>query len=89
MDAPEIARGHRGRVREVAKRAPQPLRYRVTMQKPASKLSKKLPLKRETIRSLAHLELEQVGAGAGGVVAVFDTGDTTCAPKSPAIAPRG
>lgn len=87
MDTPGITRGHRRRIREVA-RPPLPLRYRVTMQKPASKISKKLPLKREIIRSLGHLELQQVGAGAGGVAAAFDTGDTTCA-KPPAILPHG
>lgn len=65
-----------------------PLRYRVTMQKPASKFSKKLPLKRETIRALGRLELEQVGAGDGGVAAVFDTGATNCA-KPPALFPPG
>jgi hypothetical protein len=60
------------------------------MQKPASKLSKKLPLTREAIRSLGQLELERVGAGAGGDVPAFDTGDFSCGvPKPPAILPHG
>lgn len=45
------------------------------MKKSASNVSKQLPLKRETIRSLGHLELEQVVAGTAGAAPVFDTGD--------------
>lgn len=43
------------------------------MKRPASSVSKKLPLKRESIRSLGHLKLEQIVAGT--VAPVFDTGD--------------
>jgi hypothetical protein len=45
------------------------------MKKSASSVSKKLPLKRESIRSLSHLKLEQVVAGTVGGAPVFDTGD--------------
>ena len=81
MDTPETGRGHRRGAREVAI-AVAALRYRVTMKRPAPKLSKKLPVNRETIRSLAHLELGQVVGGA-------DTGDVNCPLKAPVILSPG
>jgi len=52
------------------------------MKKPTPRLSKKLVVNRETVRSLAHLELAQAVGG-------FDTGDVNCPGKAPLLADTG
>jgi hypothetical protein len=53
------------------------------MKKPIPRLSKKLVVTRETLRSLAHLELAQAVGG------LFDTGDVDCPAKAPLLADTG